>query len=209
MRLSRRLPWEEEANRLTAAVAAHRADGVELFDLTETNPTRVGIPYPEEELAELLGRAARAGYRPDPRGLCEAREALAATLSGPGDPVSPDDLLLTASTSEAYSYLIKLLADPGEEVLTPIPSYPLLDHLTALEGVALRHVPLEWEGGRFTLDRAVIASAVGPATRALMVVSPNNPTGSCLRRGEQDAAAALCAGRGLALVSDEVFADYP
>lgn len=207
-RLSRRLPWHEEANRISAAISAQRASGADLFDLTETNPTRVGLLYPEEELSDLLGRAARGDYRPDPRGLPEAREALAAALSRPGDLVSPDDLVLTASTSEAYGFLLKLLADPGDEVLTPVPSYPLLDHLTALEGVALRLVPLAWEG-RFSFDPTAAATAVTPSTRALMVVSPNNPTGSFLRRAEQEAAAALCAERGLALVSDEVFADYP
>ncbi|HEY0514074.1 MAG TPA: pyridoxal phosphate-dependent aminotransferase, partial [Thermoanaerobaculia bacterium] len=117
-RLSRRFPWKHEQNRLTRAMAARSARGLATVDLTETNPTRVGIPYPEEELAELLRRGARPDYAPDPRGIPAAREALAAALSTPGDPVSPDDLVLTASTSESYSHLFKLFADPGDEVLT-------------------------------------------------------------------------------------------
>ncbi len=205
---SRRLPFEPPPTRLAAAVAARAARGAETLDLTVTNPTQVGLRYPQAELAELLARGAAAPYRPEPRGLLAAREALAAALSRPGDPVSADDLLLAASTSEAYGFLFKLLLDPGDEVLTPVPSYPLLDDLAALEGVRLGHFPLE-PGRRFALDPGALARAVGPATRALVVVHPNNPTGGYLSPREQDAAAALCAARGLALVSDEVFADYP
>lgn len=194
--------------RLAAAVAERSARGQETLDLTETNPTRVGLPYPEAELAEILARAAAAPYRPEPRGLLSARQALAEALSRPDDPVSPDDILLTASTSEAYGFLFKLLLDPGDEVLTPVPSYPLLDDLAALEGVRLGHFPLE-PGRRFALDPDALDRAIGPAARALVVVHPNNPTGGYLSPSEQDAAAAVCAARGLALVSDEVFADYP
>jgi len=207
-RFSRRLSFDPPPTRLAAAVAGRAARGEETLDLTETNPTRVGLPYPEAELGEILARGAAAPYRPDPRGLLSARQALAAALSRPGDAVSPDDLLLTASTSEAYGFLFKLLLDPGEEVLAPIPSYPLLDELAALEGVRLGHFPLE-PGRRFALDAGALERAAGPATRALVVVHPNNPTGGYLTPSEQDAAAAVCAARGLALVSDEVFGDYP
>ena len=127
MPFSRRFPWEHSLNRLTRAAAERSARGLPTIDLTETNPTQVGLAYPEEELADLRRRGAGAKYDPHPRGLLEAREALAAVLSQPGDTVSPDDLLLTASTSESYSYLFKLFADPGDEVLTAAPSYPLLE----------------------------------------------------------------------------------
>ena len=214
-RFSRRLAFDPPVTRLAAAVAARRARGLETLDLTETNPTRVRIPYPEGELAEALARGAAVPYRPEPRGLLSAREALAAALSTPADPVSPDDLLLTASTSEAYAFLFKLLADPGDEVLTPVPSYPLLDELAALEGVRLSHVPLEpgRSGPRFALrfdwEPGALERAITPASRALVAVHPGNPTGAYLSPAEQEAAAAACAARGLALVSDEVFADYP
>jgi alanine-synthesizing transaminase len=207
-RFSRRLSFDPPVTRLAAAVAERAARGEETLDLTETNPTRVGLPYPVAELAEILARGAAAPYRPEPRGLLAARQALAVALSRPGDPVSPDDLLLTASTSEAYGFLFKLLLDPGEEVLTPVPSYPLLDDLAALEGVRLGHFPLE-PGCRFALDASALERAIGPATRALVVVHPNNPTGGYLSPSEQDAAAAVCAARGLGLLSDEVFAEYP
>jgi alanine-synthesizing transaminase len=205
---SRRLPWEEPQNRLAAAVGERRRLGLPILDPTESNPTRVGLAYPVEELGELLRSAAAADYRPDPLGLPAAREALAAAFSLPGDPVSPADLVLTASTSEAYGFLLKAFTDPGDEVLAAVPSYPLLDHLAALEGARLVHFPLA-RGRRFAFDSEAAAAAAGRAAKALLLVHPNNPTGAFLRREEQRAALALCATRGLALVSDEVFADYP
>lgn len=207
LHFSRRLPWEGSPNRLTLAIEARRASGFEILDLTETNPTHVGLPYPEEELAEILGRAASPDYRPHPRGMLEAREALAGHLSTPGDPVSPDDLVLTASTSESYSFLFKLFADPGDEVLTPAPSYPLLDSLAALDSLVLRHTPLSPEKD-FSLDPEEVAFDLSPRTRLLAVIHPGNPLGRFLSPGEQEALARLCAERDLPLISDEVFADY-
>src|SRR5215210_632812 len=200
---SRRLPWEHPTNRLTRAVEERKARGLPILDLTETNPTRVGIPYPEEELAEILRRGADPRYEPHPRGALAAREALAAFLS-----CSPDDLVLTASTSESYSFLFKLFGDPGEEVLTTAPSYPLLDSLAALEGLSLSHVHLA-PGRRFALDIERVELSLTPRTRLLALVHPGNPTGAFLSMAEQAAISDLCASRGLPLISDEVFADYP
>lgn len=207
LRLSRRLPWNQTQNLLTRAVAERAVRGLPTIDLVETNPTRVGLAYPDEELAELLGRAAAPSLQQHPLGIPQAREALAAVLSRPGDAVAADDLVLTASTSEAYSYLFKLFADPGDEVLTALPSYPLLDSLAALDALALRHFRLE-PGRRFALDPGAAERALSPRTRLLVLTHPINPTGSFFSAGEQDAAAALCSSRGLPLVSDEVFADY-
>jgi aspartate/methionine/tyrosine aminotransferase len=207
LRLSRRLPWEHPKNRWTLAVEKRAALGVETIDLTETNPTRVGLAYPAEELAELLRRGAEVVYQPHPRGLPAAREALAAHLSSPGDPVSPEDLVLTASTSESYSWLFKLFADPGDEVLTAAPSYPLLDSLAALESLSLRHFYLE-PGRRFAFDVERIELALSERTRLLASIHPGNPTGAFLAKREQAAVLALCASRGLPLVSDEVFSDF-
>ncbi|HTQ79726.1 MAG TPA: pyridoxal phosphate-dependent aminotransferase, partial [Thermoanaerobaculia bacterium] len=153
-------------------------------------------------------------YRPHPRGLLEAREALAAALSAPGDPVDPEDLILTASTSESYSFLWKLFADPGDEVLAFSPSYPLLDGLAALDGLSLRHVPLSPHpdrpgGRRFAIDPEAVREALSPRTRLLAVIHPGNPSGRYLSPEEQEELARLCAERGLPLVSDEVFAEYP
>lgn len=203
LRWSSRLPWEHPTNRLTRAVEERRARGLPILDLTETNPTRVGIPYPEEELSEILRRGAAAPYEPHPRGSLAAREALAAHLS-----CSPDDLVLTASTSESYSYLFKLFGDPGDEVLTAAPSYPLLDSLAALDGLTLSHFQLS-PGRRFALDAERIELSLTPRTRLLALVHPGNPTGVFLSAKEQAAVSELCASRGLPLISDEVFADYP
>ncbi len=183
------------------------ARGLPTIDLTETNPTRVGLAYPEAELAELLRRSASPTYEPHPLGLLPAREALAAALSTPGDPVSAEDLVLTASTSEAWSFLFKLFGDPGDEVLTTAPSYPLLDNLAALEGLALSHVHLA-PGRGFALDPEMVELFLTPRTSLLALIHPGNPTGTFLTPGEMAAATALCASRGLPLVSDEVFADY-
>lgn len=207
-RLSRRLPWEEPWNRLTRAVAERAARGQATIDLTVSNSTRVGLPYPEAELAEILRRAAAADYDPQPLGLPEARAALAAALSRPGDAVAPEDLVLTASTSDAYSYLFKLFADPGDEVLAAAPSYPLLDSLAALDAVRLRRFPLD-PGRRFALDPGQIERALTARTRLLALVHPANPTGAFCTVAEQDAVAALCLARRVPLISDEVFADYP
>ncbi len=188
-----------------------------MIDLTETNPTRVGIRYlagaagVADELAELLRRgAADPVYDPHPRGLPEAREALAAALSSPGDShdsVSPDDLVLTASTSESYSLLFKLFGNPGDEILTTVPSYPLLDSLAALEGLTLSHAHLS-PGRGFALETERLELALTPRTRLLALVHPGNPTGAYLSPSEQAAVADLCASRGLPWISDEVFADY-
>jgi hypothetical protein len=206
LRLSRRLPWEQATNRLTRALAERSARGVDTIDLTETNPTRVGLAYPEEELAELLHLAGGSRYRPHPLGLPEARAALAAALSSPGDAVAPDDLVLTASTSESYSYLFKLFADPGDEVLTAAPSYPLLDSLAALDALVLRH--FHRAPGR-PIDAESVELACSPRTRLLVLVHPGNPTGAYLTAAEQGAAVSLCSARGMPLISDEVFFDYP
>jgi alanine-synthesizing transaminase len=188
---SNRAQWSAPLNELTVA---RRKRGGALLDLTETNPTRA-FPYPHDELAEALARGTRASYDPDPRGLRSAREALARHLS-----CDADDLLLTASTSEAYSFLFKLLTDPGDEILTPTPSYPLLEHLAALELVSLRTFAMEFHR-RWEIHDV----PAGPRTRAIVVVNPNNPTGSFVSPREQDALASL----GLPIVSDEVFLDYP
>lgn len=203
LRWSHRLSWEHPTNRLTQALEERRKRGLPTIDLTESNPTRVGIPYPGEELEELLRRGAAQPYEPHPRGLLAAREALAAALSS-----SPDDLVLTASTSESYAYLFKLFGEPGDEVLTAAPSYPLLDSLAALESLVLSHFHLS-PSRRFALDMERIELALTPRTRLLALVHPGNPTGVFLSETEQSAVAELCSSRGIPLILDEVFADYP
>ena len=177
-----------------------------MLDLTDTNPTRAGLSYPSDLLAPLADPAGLR-YTPDPRGLPSARAAVSGELRRGGVAVPPERIVLTSSTSEAYGFLFKLLCDPDDEVLVPVPSYPLFEHLGALDAIRVVPYPLDAHGA-WGLDVDALAARITPRTRAVLVVSPNNPTGSALTAGELPAVATLCATRGLALVGDEVFADY-
>jgi len=203
---SNRVPGELTPNRLTAALARVRASGRPIVDLIESNPTRAGFEYPDDLLSPLADRRALA-YEPCPFGLTEARRAVAADYARRGVEVDAERIVLTASTSEAYSLLFKLLCDPGDDVLVPRPSYPLFDHLTRLDAVATRPYGLEYHGA-WSVDLASVECAFTPRTRALLIVNPNNPTGSFITCSELDRLAPMCADRGVAIVADEVFADY-
>ena len=203
---SNRLAADLRPNRLAQAVAARRRAGHPIIDLTESNPTRAGFEYPGDLLAPLAN-ARGLIYAPEPFGLMEARRAVAAEYARRGIAADPTRIVLTASTSEAYSLLFKLLAAPGDEVLVPRPSYPLFELLTTLDGLAARPYDLEYHG-IWSIDVDSIERAVGPRTRALLVVNPNNPTGSFVSRVEVERLAAICGPRGIALIVDEVFADY-
>jgi alanine-synthesizing transaminase len=192
---SKRAHWNAATNRLTLARRAHRG---ELLDLTCSNPTKAGIPYPLDELAEIMGRAARASYDPQPLGLPSARESVGRELG-----CDPGDIVITASTSEAYSFLFKLLCDPGDAVLTATPSYPLLEHLAALELIELRSFALDLHQ-RWEIDPGRLLVALTDRTRAILVVSPNNPTGSFVSAAEQNEIARL----GKPVISDEVFRPF-
>ena len=203
---SNRLPPNSVPNALSRRLAALHAERVPFVDLTESNPTRAGFDYPAD-LLRGLSDATALQYEPQPFGLPPAREAVAADYARRGATVSPAQVVLTASTSEAYSWLFKLLCNPGDQVLVPRPSYPLFEHLTRLEAVEATAYDIEYHG-RWEIDVASVARAASPRTRAVLVVSPNNPTGSYLKAGELDRLAAICEERELALVADEVFADY-
>ena len=206
MPFSDRLPAGVETNAISRAVAALRGASPGIIDLTESNPTRVGLPYPDDMLAPL-GAAQALSYEPHPFGLATAREAVARDFARRGAVVDPGCVVLSASTSESYSWLFKLLCNPGDVVAVPQPSYPLFEHLTRLEGIGVSYYGLQYHG-RWEIDFASVAAA--PAnTRAMLVVSPNNPTGSYLASREFDQAVQICRERGWALVADEVFADYP
>ena len=197
-RFSRRAETPPDQNRLTRARQRRLAAGASLVDLTNSNPTQAGLEYPLEELSEVMARAARAPYEPQAFGLLAAREAVARELE-----CSADDILLTASTSEAYSFLFKLLCDPGDSVITPVPAYPLFEHLAAVESVALQHVPMEFHR-RWEIDPDRVAGNLEDRTRSIMLVSPNNPAGSYVTQQEQEGLARC----GLPLISDEVFHAY-
>jgi aspartate/methionine/tyrosine aminotransferase len=203
---SARTPADLAPNRLTIALDKLRADGRRVVDLTESNPTRAGFEYPGDLLAGL-GDPRALTYNPRPFGLLDARRAVAREYARRGIKVSPDRIVLTTSTSEAYGLLFKLLADAGDEVLVPRPSYPLFDHLTRLELVNARPYGLDCHGG-WRIDFASVERALTSRTRAILIVSPNNPTGSFVKADEVETLARLSADRGIALIADEVFADY-
>ncbi|MGA2185594.1 MAG: pyridoxal phosphate-dependent aminotransferase [Bryobacteraceae bacterium] len=204
---SSRLNASTEVNRITRRLRELRAAGVPILDLTESNPTRAGIHYPAAEIARLLSDARALTYEPEPAGLPAAREAVAAYYAERGEAVDPARILLTASTSEGYAYLFKLLANPGDEVLVPRPSYPLFEFLAALESVRAVHYPLAYHG-TWDIDFDALRHAITPRTRAIVVVNPNNPTGSFLKPDERDQLIRLCRDHHLAVISDEVFSDY-
>jgi len=203
---SNRLPPHSEINPLSRAVASLRAAGIPIVDLTDSNPTAVGVAYPDD-LFDVLSADHVARYDPQPLGLGVAREAIAADYARRGSRVDPAQVVVAASSSEAYSWLFKLLCNPGESVLVPQPSYPLFEHLTRLEAVQAIPYHLRYHG-RWEIDFESVLEA--PATvRALLLVSPNNPTGSYVTRDEAHRLAEICRSRGWAIVADEVFADYP
>lgn len=203
---SSRLSWDVSPNPLARLLAEKRASGTHILDLTESNPTRAGISYPAAIL-DALNREEALHYQPSPRGLLSARKAVVKYYAERGREVPPDRILLTASTSEAYAYLFKLLADPGDEVLTPRPSYPLFEYLASLESLRVRQYPLRYDG-TWHVDFVGLEDAISPRTRAVVVVNPNNPTGSFLRPDEWERLQKLAHHRGIAILSDEVFSDY-
>ncbi len=203
---SSRLHWDLRPNRLTRALQERRRANAPILDLTESNPTRAGSQYPAE-IQRAFDDPRVLVYDPAPAGALPVREAVSRYYGSRGQTVAPDRILLTASTSEAYAYLFKLLADPGDNGLVPRPSYPLFDFLANLESVEVRQYPLAYHG-RWSVDLDALAAAITPRTRALIVVNPNNPTGSFLKQAELAALTEICAARRIALISDEVFADY-
>jgi alanine-synthesizing transaminase len=207
--LSDRTSWDLHPNLITQLLAHKRADGVSVLDLTLSNPTLAGFSYDDGAIRAALSASARQAYQPDPKGLPAARHAVAAYYRERGISADPDRILLCTGTSEAYSFLFKLLGDPGDEILIPVPSYPLFGVLSELESVQTRPygMPLNpQEGWRW--DEASIRGEITDRTRAMVAISPNNPTGSTLRKDELAMLAAVCRERPLALIVDEVFLDY-
>jgi alanine-synthesizing transaminase len=203
---STRTAWDLSDNRFARELAEAQASGRALIDLTESNPTRIGLGETAPLIA-LLGHPRATEYSPVALGHAEARAAVARYYADRGLPVEAHRITLSASTSEAYGWLFKLLTERGDEVLVPAPSYPLLAFLADLEDVVLTPYPLIREE-RFRIDLAALSQAIGERTRAIVVVHPNNPTGTLVRRDEAAALAALSAQHGLSLIVDEVFGDY-
>jgi len=207
MRFSERTAWELGENAFAAKLREARASGCELFDLTVSNPTACGFAYDERALLSPLAEPPALLYEPEPLGMISARKAVAAYYGDAGATVPVEHLCLTTSTSEAYSYLFRLLCDPGDEVLVASPTYPLFDYIARLDDVRLVEYPLLYDHG-WLIDLHALAAAMTDRTRAIIVVHPNNPTGHFCSAAEREALQRLCAERGLALIVDEVFLDY-
>jgi alanine-synthesizing transaminase len=203
---SSRLPAALEPNALAAAVDRLRTAGTPFIDLTITNPTSVGLHYPADLLKALASPAALT-YQPEPFGMKSARDAVVRELSRQKLSVSADRVVLTSSSSEAYSLLFKLLCNSGDEVLIPQPSYPLFDLLSRLEDVRAVPYRLQEHAG-WSIDRESVERALTPKTRAILVVSPNNPTGSLISHEDAQWLGSVTRSRDIAIIVDEVFADY-
>ena len=204
---AKRTEWELAPNRFAAALEKHRGAGRPLLDLTASNPTRIGLRY-DPALLAALAQSAALDYSPDPRGLGSTREAVARYYADEDRAApSPAQIVLTSSTSEAYSFCFRLLCEPGDEVLAAAPSYPLFDFLADLQDVHLRPYSLFYDYG-WHIDFESLCRAIGERTRAIVVVNPNNPTGSYLKPAELEELNRLCERHQLALISDEVFLDF-
>jgi alanine-synthesizing transaminase len=202
---SRRLPWAAPENALAARLRERRRTACPILDLTESNPARAGLAHDPGILAALSDPRA-VSYDPAALGLLEARQAICAYYADRGVSVEPENVMLTASTSEAYSFLFKALCDPGDEVLAPRPCYPLLEHLAGLEGVKITHYSLAYQEG-WWVDFESFRRTLTPRTRALVFVNPNNPTGNFLRRSELEELGRFSGERELPVICDEVFSD--
>ena len=232
MKFSTRTNWNLVENELAAAVRRRRAARLAPVDLTVSNPTHCGFAYDAASVLLPLHHADAIGYDPDPLGMMKAREAVSGYYGDAGAQVAPERICLTTSTSEAYSFLFRLLCNAGDEVLVARPSYPLFDYIARLDDVELREYPLFYDpnaphtmksdagthlssdagidaGQGWSIDLHGLRSAITDRTRAILVVHPNNPTGNYVSAGEREALQTICAERGLALIVDEVFRDYP
>jgi len=215
MNFSQRTNWNLTESDLAAAIRQRRAAGLPLFDLTISNPTHCGFNYNIAALLDPLLHPSVLQYQPDPLGMINAREAVARYYSDGGASTSIDHICLTTSTSEAYSFLFRLLCNPGDEVLVASPSYPLFDYIAQLDDVQLREYPLLYDphadlssGQGWSIDLHALETAVTSRTKAIILVHPNNPTGNFASQQERTQFEHLCASKQLALIVDEVFLDY-
>ncbi len=208
-----RTNWRLETNRLARALEEHRRSGKELFDLAASNPTTCGFTYPEREILTALADPRGLVYCPESKGLLEAREAVAEYysrrpgFSGSAARIDPERILLASGTSEAYTHIFRLLCETGGEILVPAPSYPLFEFLADLADIRLVPYPLLYDHG-WQIDFASLRAALTPRSRAVLVVHPNNPTGSFVKPHEAAELAEICAKQEMAVVADEVFLDY-
>src|SRR5258707_213601 len=204
---AKRTNWNLAPNRLSEALAAHRAAGKPLIDLTVSNPTECGFEYESSAILDALRNPAALSYEPNPRGLESARRAVAEYYADREEAVPLEDIFLTTSTSEAYSYVFRTLCNPGDELLIPSPGYPLFDFLADIQDVSLVRYPLLYDHG-WHIDFHALEQSITPRTRGVIVVHPNNPTGNFVNSGQMTKLNAICSARGMAIIADEVFLDF-
>lgn len=204
---SDRTGWNLERNKLSAALAKRRSSGLQLIDLMQSNPTQCGFHFDSRQILAALNNPASMNYEPDPQGLPQAREAVAAYYRSRNCQISIDDIFLTTSTSEAYSFLFRMLCNPGDELLISQPGYPLFSLLAGIQDVSLVRYPLIYDYG-WQIDFHSLQQAITPRTRGIIVVHPNNPTGHFCKPGEIDRLNQICRERQIAIISDEVFLDF-
>lgn len=208
MRFSNRTNWELAPNAISKILAGIKENGQKIFDLTESNPTRCGFVYPPQMLSALVD-SKNLGYHPSPQGTQDARLAVCDYYAQRKIKVDPQDVFLTSSTSEAYSFLFRLLADPGDTVLFPQPSYPLFQFLVDLNDLNMENYRLVYAQDRWRVDEESLSARITDSVKAAVFVNPNNPTGSALTDGEQKAVRDICLKHKIPIISDEVFLDYP
>jgi alanine-synthesizing transaminase len=204
---SERTLWPQEVNELTVLCQERRRTGARILDLTESNPTRCGFNYPAERLLQALNSPHVLGYAPDPHGPVSARNAVVDYYAERGLALHPDQIFLTSSTSEAYSFIFRLLGNAGDSLLAPKPSYPLFEYLARLNDLDLRRYPMVY-GACWRIDLESLKRSIEPRSRAVLVVHPNNPTGSFASDDEREFLVESCRSHHLALIVDEVFSDY-
>jgi len=205
---SHRTNWHRQPNRLAKLLDARRASGKPIYDLTVSNPTECGFTYPEQEILSALSHVKALQYHPDPRGSLSARQAVSEYYRAKGIIVAPTNISLTASTSEAYSLMFKLLCNHGDSILVPKPSYPLFEYLAQVNDVHLQHYLLRYDH-EWQIDIDSIRNAVTPQTKAIVLVNPHNPTGTFIKKDEYQQIVQITKAHQLALIVDEVFIDYP
>ncbi len=202
-----RTDWNLKPNRLAEALERHKSSGRRLLDLSASNPTECGFKYDAPAIMRSLCAPATLQYRPDPKGIKSAREAVSAYYAERDERIGVDDLILTASTSEAYSFVFRLLCNPGDELLIPTPGYPLFDFLADVNDVKLVRYPLFYDHG-WHIDMHALKQAITPRTRGIIVVHPNNPTGHFTRLEEITQLNQICSANQMAIIADEVFLDF-
>ena len=205
---SSRTNWHRQQNKLTELLESRRKSGKPIHDLTISNPTECGFNYPEKETLSALSSPDVLIYKPDPRGFITAREAVVRYYQTKNIVVDPGDLFLTASTSEAYSFIFKLLCNPDDAILTPIPSYPLFEYLAQINDVKTQEYRLVYDHG-WQIDLESIANSISNSTKAIILINPHNPTGMFFKKNEYLEIQKIAREKNLALIVDEVFIDYP